>query len=212
MGGGRQMLQSNSTAKPGDPIDTWACYSKDGRNLIDDWVADKARRNFLHTVVQNNDELSKVDPEKTDFLLGVFANGHISMDWERLTGPEGQPSLEQMTSTAIKVLRKSKKGFILVVGTTDHFTWQSCKMLVRLVPDSVSLNSFFLSGRRRPHWLRASPWTCGSSLTRNCEIIWGHKRDTEVSWHQQDSGHCYQRSWTFPHIPRHQRERSKHSG
>lgn len=115
MGGGRQMLQSNSTAKPGDPINTRDCYSQDGRNLIDDWTTDKVERNFTQAVVQNTGELLGVDPDKTDFLLGAFANGHMSMDWERLTGPEGQPSLEEMTTTAVKILQKSKKGFVLMV-------------------------------------------------------------------------------------------------
>ncbi|XP_012261446.2 alkaline phosphatase-like [Athalia rosae] len=115
MGGGRQMLQSNVTGTAGDPLDTWACYSKDGRKLMEDWAADKERRNFSHTIVQNTEELFNADLQETEFLLGIFANGHIAMDWERDTSPQGMPSLENMTTTAIKMLRKSEKGYILVV-------------------------------------------------------------------------------------------------
>lgn len=114
MGGGRQLLQSNITATDNDPIDTWACYSQDGRKLLDEWSADKSRRKFSNVVVQNNEELFQVDTDNTDFLLGIFSNGHMSMDWQRNKGPRGQPSLENMTTTAIKILKNSEKGFVLV--------------------------------------------------------------------------------------------------
>ncbi|XP_051165569.1 alkaline phosphatase-like [Leptopilina boulardi] len=115
MGGGRQMLQSFVNGTITDPIDKWACYSKDGRDLIEKWKKDKKSRNFNFKVVENNEQLSQVDYENTEFLLGIFANGHIPMDWKRDKGPKGQPSLEEMTIAAIKVLKKADKGFLLVV-------------------------------------------------------------------------------------------------
>lgn len=116
MGGGRQMLQSHVSSRDQDPIViNGTCYSTDGRDLFKDWHEDKERRNFTHTVVQNTGELLAVDADNTDFLLGIFANGYMSMDWNRKTGPKGQPSLEEMTTTAIKVLQKSKNGFVLAV-------------------------------------------------------------------------------------------------
>ncbi|XP_035735823.1 alkaline phosphatase-like [Vespa mandarinia] len=122
MGGGRQTLKSN--VKPGkyDPIDTWACYSTDGRDLIKDWAEDKRIRNFTYEVVENNEQLSRVNTDKIDYLLGIFANGHIKMDWEREKGPEGQPSLEEMTVTALKILQKSTNGYVLMVegGLIDY--------------------------------------------------------------------------------------------
>ncbi|XP_034951620.1 alkaline phosphatase-like [Chelonus insularis] len=122
MGGGRQMLQSNVSGTEIDPIDTWACYSTDGRDLINDWVQDKKLRNFSYKVVQNNKELRSLDPTNIEFLLGIFANGHLRMDWERVDSSEGQPSLEEMTKMAIKVLEKSSKGYLLVVegGLIDY--------------------------------------------------------------------------------------------
>ncbi|KAK0086100.1 hypothetical protein PV325_003773 [Microctonus aethiopoides] len=115
MGGGRQMLVSNVTASKFDPIDNWACYSTDGRNLIEDWASDKKHRMKSHKIIQNNEELANVNPDDVEFLLGIFANGHLNMDWQRETGPKGQPSLEDMTTMAIKVLRKSQNGYLLVV-------------------------------------------------------------------------------------------------
>ena len=115
MGGGRQMLQSSLNDTDSDPIDKWACRSKDGRDLIEQWRQDKKSKKVSFEVVQNNQELSQVDYEKTDFLLGIFANGHIAMDWQRDKSPKGQPSLEEMTTAAIKILDKSDKGYLLVV-------------------------------------------------------------------------------------------------
>lgn len=69
MGGGRQVLQSNVEEQNNDPIDTWACYSKDGRDLIKDWKDDKVRRNTSHAFVSNNGELNNLNTS-SEFVLG----------------------------------------------------------------------------------------------------------------------------------------------
>lgn len=70
MGGGRQCLVSNVTDSPADPVDSWSCYSKDGRDLIRDWANEKQKRQLKHAVVTNNDELSKLDHKNTDYVMG----------------------------------------------------------------------------------------------------------------------------------------------
>ncbi|KAG5859806.1 hypothetical protein JTB14_034139 [Gonioctena quinquepunctata] len=115
MGGGRQCLQSSVVGTDADPIDTWSCYSKDGRDLIEDWKKDKAANGFSYQVLGTNEELQNVDLDK-EFTLGVFANGHLKYDYERDRGPEGMPSLSNMTEKAIQSLRKSEKGYILMVS------------------------------------------------------------------------------------------------
>ena len=115
------MLQSSSNGSASDPIDRWACYSKDGRDLIGVWREDKKSRKVPFEIVQNNEELSQVDHERTEFLLGIFSNGHIPMDWKRDKSPKGQPSLEEMTTAAIKNLQKSDKGFLLMVSSIYYF-------------------------------------------------------------------------------------------
>lgn len=47
--------------------------------------------------------------------LGIFANGHLKYDYQRNNKPEGMPSLANMTSKAIEILSKNRKGFLLVV-------------------------------------------------------------------------------------------------
>ncbi|KAI4456858.1 alkaline phosphatase [Holotrichia oblita] len=114
MGGGRQVLQSNVVGKNNDPIDTWACYSKDGRDLIKDWKDDKIRRNASYAFVSNNGELNNLNTS-SEFVLGIFANGHLSMDHARDRSSSGMPSLANMTEKAIQVLQKNENGYILMV-------------------------------------------------------------------------------------------------
>ncbi|KAF5290837.1 hypothetical protein FQA39_LY14599 [Lamprigera yunnana] len=114
MGGGRQCFISNVSGTKDDPIDTWACYSKDGRNLIETWKKDKVDKKVLHAVVTNNGELNDLDLN-TEYVLGIFANGHLKMNHARSVGPEGMPSLTNMTQKALAVLQKNKNGFLLIV-------------------------------------------------------------------------------------------------
>lgn len=46
---------------------------------------------------------------------GIFANGHMKYDDQRDKGPNGSPSLTNMTEKAVKILSKNKNGFLLVV-------------------------------------------------------------------------------------------------
>ncbi|KAG7209828.1 hypothetical protein KM043_011437 [Ampulex compressa] len=145
MGGGRQMLKSNVTATEFDPIDKWAGRRQDNHDLIEEWIRDKTSRKLSHSVVQNNEELSRVDTQNVDYLLGIFANGHISMDWEREKGPKGQPSLENMTVTALKILQKSAKGYLLVVegGLIDfaHHRGHAAQALLETVRLSEAVDA-----------------------------------------------------------------------
>ncbi|EZA61510.1 Alkaline phosphatase, tissue-nonspecific isozyme [Ooceraea biroi] len=145
MGGGRQTMKSNVSASEFDPLDTWACYRQDGRDLINDWIRDKCKRNLAHRVVQNNEELSSVDVDNVDYLLGIFANGHLEMDWKRERGPKGQPSLEEMTVTALRILQKSKQGYLLMVegGLIDfaHHRGHAAQALLETVRFSDAVNA-----------------------------------------------------------------------
>ncbi|KAF5295155.1 hypothetical protein FQR65_LT10543 [Abscondita terminalis] len=114
MGGGRQCLVSNVTGTFDDPIDTWSCFSKDGRNLIDDWKKMKMASGVSHSVVTNNRDLNSLNLN-TEYVLGIFANGHLKMNHKRNPNPEGMPSLTDMTEKAIRLLQGNKNGFILMV-------------------------------------------------------------------------------------------------
>lgn len=115
MGGGRQMLISNVTGTDRDPLDTWAGHSADGRNLMQDWAQHKFDQGQSHAVIQNNGELRYLDTANVDYVLGIFANGHLKYDHERDASDAGMPSLTNMTLKALEVLGNSDKGYLLVV-------------------------------------------------------------------------------------------------
>lgn len=115
MGGGRQMLVSNVSGTDSDPLDTWAGHSTDGRNLIQDWAQQKAEQGQSHAVIQNNGQLKQLDAANVDYVLGIFANGHLKYDHERDGSDAGMPSLTNMTLKALEVLGNSDKGYLLIV-------------------------------------------------------------------------------------------------
>ncbi|XP_030385710.1 alkaline phosphatase [Scaptodrosophila lebanonensis] len=133
MGGGRQMLVSNVTDTPEDPLDTWAGHATDGRNLIKDWQNQKSGDGARHAIIQNNGELRNLNAQDVDYVLGIFANGHLKYDHERNLSDTGMPSLSNMTLKALEVLGNSDKGFLLVVeaGMVDqaHHRGQARKAL-----------------------------------------------------------------------------------
>lgn len=48
-------------------------------------------------------------------LLGLFNYGHMTYEVDRNSGPEGEPSLAEMTKKAIQILRKNPLGYFLMV-------------------------------------------------------------------------------------------------
>lgn len=115
MGGGYQSLVSGAEDSPVDPIDKWSCLSQDGRNLIKKWAEIKANDEETYAVLRNNSDLNNFNTEDTDYVLGVFSNGHLKYDYERDKGPSGMPALKDMTRKALEVLASKKKGFLLIV-------------------------------------------------------------------------------------------------
>ncbi|CAN7984808.1 unnamed protein product, partial [Ixodes hexagonus] len=90
----------------------------DGMNLIEDWKRSKENRKF----VTNRDELLAVDTNTTDYLLGLFADDHMAYELHRQESSSKQPSLADMVTTAVKLLRRNENGFALMVegGRIDH--------------------------------------------------------------------------------------------
>lgn len=123
MGGGRQQLVANLNATEREPIDSWSCYSRDGRNLIESWRRRHAAAGHRHHVAHNTGDLLSDRTAAADYVLGIFANAHLSYEFERDTTPDGMPSLEQMTRQAIRVLERGAAaaaaaeatGWLLVV-------------------------------------------------------------------------------------------------
>ena len=89
----------------------------DGRDLIAAW-----NQRDGAAYVWNETQLKAIDPSKTTHLLGLFEPEHMNYESERAKDPAGEPSLAEMTRTALTILRKNPKGFFLMVegGRIDH--------------------------------------------------------------------------------------------
>nr|AVD96954.1 ALP-5 [Nilaparvata lugens] len=94
----------------------------DGRNLIEEWVRDKKRKGSHAEYVYTRAQLHRINPVSTQNLLGLFAYSHMDFEADRDTGPDGDPSLAEMTIAALSILQKNTRGFFLFVegGRIDH--------------------------------------------------------------------------------------------
>ncbi|XP_069106554.1 alkaline phosphatase, tissue-nonspecific isozyme-like [Argopecten irradians] len=120
LGGGRRYFLSENKTDP--ELNSTSRYQRADIDLVDEWIKDKTDRNRSHSYVWNNAQFGAVDPETTDHLLGLFESSHMDYEHRRNTGPEGEPSLAEMTRKAIQILDNNPMGFFLLVegGRIDH--------------------------------------------------------------------------------------------
>ncbi|GBP86169.1 Membrane-bound alkaline phosphatase [Eumeta japonica] len=92
----------------------------DGRDLIEEWQEERRRRNENHAYVWNRQGLLSVPLDETDYLLGLFESNH--MQYHLQADSESEPTLEELTEAAIRILSKNPEGFFLFVegGRIDH--------------------------------------------------------------------------------------------
>ncbi|KAG1686340.1 Alkaline phosphatase, tissue-nonspecific isozyme [Nymphon striatum] len=120
MGGGRRHFLPNTQRDPEHPSQFGR--RTDGKNLIDDWRADKKARGLAAQYVWRKKDFDRVDADQTDYLLGLFEYGHMAYNDLRDSGPSGEPSLAEMTEKAVDILQKKPYGYFLMVegGRIDH--------------------------------------------------------------------------------------------
>ncbi|XP_015608485.1 alkaline phosphatase 4 [Cephus cinctus] len=87
------------------------CVRSDGVNLAEIWK----NNNPDGKVVTNTRDLMTLDIANTSKIMGIFAPSHMPFHAVRDTSPEGTPTLANMTLQAIRLLRKNKNGFLLMV-------------------------------------------------------------------------------------------------
>ena len=88
------------------------CERTDDRNLLEEWEA-----NTNGSFVQTTNEMFEAEENLDKPILGLFTMSHMEEDLNR--DPEQQPSLAEMTRTAIKFLsHNNPNGFVLLVSST----------------------------------------------------------------------------------------------
>ncbi|XP_050434432.1 membrane-bound alkaline phosphatase-like [Adelges cooleyi] len=94
---------------------------EDGRDLIAEWKIRMKKNNQRYDYVRNKTELSNLNLNNVDKLLGLFSMSHMSYTGTKELERD-EPSLSEMTLAAIEVLRKNNNGYVLFVegGRIDH--------------------------------------------------------------------------------------------
>ena len=116
LGGGREKLQASAMADPEYP--NVRGQRSDGRDLVAEW----RRRHNDASYVWNKAEFDRIDAARTGRLLGLFERSDMQFEADRAKDTAGEPSLAEMTSKAIGILKRNGNGFILMVegGRIDH--------------------------------------------------------------------------------------------
>ena len=91
----------------------------DGRDLTKEWASQPGK-----VFVKNRSELKNIDPQSTKQLLGLFASKHLSYAVDRRAegAANTEPSLPEMATKALEILKNNPKGFFLMIesGRIDH--------------------------------------------------------------------------------------------
>lgn len=95
---------------------------QDGRDLTAEWLQRYEGEALEVAYLQSGTELAAQDLASTDKLMGLFTSSHMSYDADREASGSDEPTIAEMTESAIQVLEKNDKGFFLMVesGRIDH--------------------------------------------------------------------------------------------
>ena len=119
MGGGRRhFLPDDAALNSTDAVSEVEGDRTDGRNLIEQWQ----QTNADGVYVFDQQGFDAIDANNTTRVLGLFNESHMQYAQDRTNDVAGEPSLSQMTSTAIDILDNNDAGFFLMVesGRIDH--------------------------------------------------------------------------------------------
>ncbi len=134
LGGGRQHFLPANVSDPEYP--NAKGKRADGKDLSALWKV--ANPNGAY--VWNSESFAVVDPMKSSKLLGLFEPSHMQFEADRTAAGNKEPSLAEMTTKAIAMLSKNRKGYVLMVeaGRIDHAHHGGNAR--RALQDTVALN------------------------------------------------------------------------
>lgn len=117
LGGGRANFFGKDVADPEYPDKKGRRL--DGRDLVAAW---RDRRGSAAAWCWNAQQLRALDPATCGPVLGLFEPSHMRYETDRAADAGGEPSLSEMTAFAVERLKRSPKGYFLMVegGRIDH--------------------------------------------------------------------------------------------
>ena len=134
LGGGRAHFMPATAADP-EYADKKGLRTDD-KDLIAAWQAANPGGQY----VWNSEGFGAVDAKKASKLLGLFEQSHMQFDADRTASGSKEPSLAEMTTKAIEMLSRNRKGYVLMVeaGKIDH--GHHAGNARRALQDTVALN------------------------------------------------------------------------
>jgi alkaline phosphatase len=134
LGGGRQHFIPANMADPEYPNSKGK--RADGKDLSAVWKAVNPNGAY----VWNRESFAAVDAKKASKLLGLFEPSHMQFEADRTAAGNKEPSLAEMTTKAIQMLSRNRKGYVLMVeaGRIDHA--HHAGNARRALQDTVALN------------------------------------------------------------------------
>jgi alkaline phosphatase len=109
MGGGRTKFLPKEMTDP--EYQNLQGERLDNRDLTKEWLSKYKDSAY----VWNKAEFDRIDPKKTNHLLGLFEPSQMQFEYDRPKDKSGEPNLTDMTTKALDILAKNKKGFFLMV-------------------------------------------------------------------------------------------------
>ncbi|UAA40087.1 alkaline phosphatase [Paraneptunicella aestuarii] len=119
MGGGRRhFLPKDPAFNSPDAVSSTEGDRTDGRDLTAEWKAAYPNGNYVY----DQTGFDAINAATAERVFGLFNESHMQYEADRANDIAGEPSLTEMTSKAIDILKKDEDGFFLMVesGRIDH--------------------------------------------------------------------------------------------
>lgn len=119
MGGGRRhFLPKDAAFNSPDASSSVEGDRTDNRDLTAEWTTLYPNGRYIY----DQSGFDGLNTETTERVFGLFNESHMQYEADRSNDIAGEPSISEMTETAIKILDNNDDGFFLMVesGRIDH--------------------------------------------------------------------------------------------
>ncbi|WP_133469466.1 alkaline phosphatase [Paraglaciecola marina] len=117
-GGRRHFLPNDADYNSADAVSTVEGDRTDGRDLTSEWQDIYPDGEY----VMDQSGFEAIDTDSVEHVFGLFNESHMQYEADRGNDIAGEPSISEMTETAINILDNNDDGFFLMVesGRIDH--------------------------------------------------------------------------------------------
>ncbi|MGQ8364727.1 alkaline phosphatase [Glaciecola sp. 1036] len=117
-GGRRHFLPRDAAFNSPDAVSSVEGDRTDNRDLTAEWMAQYPAGQYVY----DQAGFDAINTETVERVFGLFNESHMQYEADRGNDIAGEPSIAEMTATAINILDNNEDGFFLMVesGRIDH--------------------------------------------------------------------------------------------